>query len=101
MRKAFIYRLDAQVNRNALSPGKQATSHIKEENHLIRNIVDVDAIFEIWTFQTKPGNSLLLAFKRSDPRGAKVRALIVQQHREKTTEGKDQALFNLIQPYSI
>ena len=34
-----------------------------EESHRIRNTVDISAIFEIWSFQTKPGNFLLSAVK--------------------------------------
>lgn len=44
-------------------PVTYGTGSMKKESHRIRNTVDISAIFEIWSFQTKPGNFLLSAVK--------------------------------------
>lgn len=63
-RKKFLHRLAPQVNKEMPFLQSNRPPAAEEENRLVRNTVDTRAVFEMWTFQTKPGNSLLLAFKK-------------------------------------
>lgn len=96
IRNELVQRLVPHVNKEMpfLQLNRPPAAQ-RRKNHLVRNTVDAGAIFEMWTFQTKSGNSLLLALKEVTLWCQGVRFDCQATQRGDSTEGKDHAFTQL------